>query len=103
MSILKGVLQEELERNLQKQSVFQEELKKYPKGSLCVMTVHGDKYLYRKYRKGNKIISKYIGLLDSDVAKQAYFQRDKYIQLKNDVRELKIEERKLRKVLKIYD
>ena len=103
MSILKGVLQEELERNLQKQSVFQDELNKYPKGSLCIVTVHGDKYLYRKYREGNKIISKYIGLLDSDAAKQAYFQRNKYIQLKKDVKELKEEEIKLRKVLKIYD
>ena len=33
-SVLKGVLQEELERNLQKQSVFTRELSKYKKGSL---------------------------------------------------------------------
>ena len=55
-SVLKGVLEEELERNLQKQKVFSNELAKYTKGSLVVVKVHGDRYLYRKYRDGEKII-----------------------------------------------
>ena len=39
-SVLKGVLIEELERNLQKQRVFSNELAKYPKGRSTVMNTY---------------------------------------------------------------
>ena len=101
-SVLKGVLEEELERNLQKQRVFSNELVKYPKGSLVVVKVHGDRYLYRKYRDGDKIVSTYVAPADSNEAKKAYDDRNKYIKLKRDIKELKDEEKKLRKTIKIY-
>ena len=101
-SVLKGVLVEELERNLQKQRVFSNELAKYPKGSLVVVKVHGDQYIYRKYRDGERIISVYVGPIDSDEANKAYADRDKYIKLKQDIKDLKEEEKKLRKAVKIY-
>ena len=102
-SVLKGVLIEELERNLQKQRVFSNELAKYPKGSLVAVKVHGDKYLYRKYRDGVKIVSIYVGPFKSEKAKKAYEDRDKYIKLKQDIKDLKEEEKKLRKAIEIYD
>ena len=102
-SVLKGVLEEELERNLQKQRVFSNELAKYPKGSLVIVKVHGDKYLYRKYRDGHKIVSIYVAPINSDEARKAYEDRDKYIKLKQDIKDLKEEENKLRKVIGIYD
>ena len=102
-SVLKGVLIEELERNLQKQKVFSNELAKYHKGSLVVVKVHGDQYLYRKYRDGKRIISIYVGPIKSDEAKKAYKDRNKYIKLKQDIKDLKDEEKKLRKAVEIYD
>lgn len=101
-SVLKGVLEEELERNLQKQRVFSNELAKYPKGSLVIVIVHGDRYLYRKYRDGKKIISIYVAPINSKKAKEAYENRDKYLKLKQDLKYLKEEEKKLRKVVEIY-
>ena len=101
-SVLKGVLEEELERNLQKQKVFSNELAKYPKGSLIVVKVHGDRYLYRKYRDGEKIVSVYVAPSNSDEAKKVYEARDKYIKLKQDIKDLKEEEKKLRKAIAIY-
>jgi len=101
--VLKGVLQEELERNLQRQRVFLNELQKYPKGYLFIQRMHGDEYLYRKYRKGNKIISVYIGSINSEKAKQAFKDRERYLQLKRDIKELKEEEKFLRKVINNYD
>ncbi|MBR2505447.1 MAG: hypothetical protein IKB70_00700 [Bacilli bacterium] len=101
-SVLKGVLEEELERNLQKQRVFCNELTKYPKGSLVVVKVHGDQYLYRKFRDGNKIVSIYVGPAKSAETKKAYEDRDKYLKLKQDIRDLKEEEKKIRKAVKIY-
>lgn len=101
-SVLKGVLLEELERNLQKQRVFLNEFNKYPKGSLVVVKIHGDQYLYRKYRDKDKIISNYIGPVDSEDASRAYKDREKYLKLKKDIKELKEEEKLLRKAISIY-
>ena len=101
-SVLKGVLEEELERNLQKQRVFSNEIVKYPKGSLVIVRVHGDQYLYRKYRDGDEIVSIYVGPINSEEAKKAYENREKYIKLKQDIKELKEEEKKLRKAVEIY-
>ena len=70
--VLKGVLEEELERNLQKQRVFNNELSKYPKGSLVDVIIHGDVYVYRKYREKNKVISVYIGPKNSEEVKKAF-------------------------------
>ena len=102
-SVFKSVLEEELERNLKKQVIFRNEFLKYKKGSLVISIIHGNKYLYRKYRSNNKIISEYIGLVDSDAAKEAYKNRNKYLQLKQDLKELKDEEIRLRKAIKIYN
>lgn len=101
--VLKGVLQEELERNLQKQRVFLNELLKYPKGCLFIQRIHGDEYLYRKYRNKGKIISIYIGSINSEKAKQAYKDREQYLKLKQDIKDLKEEEIFLRKVINNYD
>lgn len=102
-SVLKSVLEEELERNIHKQVVFSNELSKYPKGSLVVSSIHGDSYLYRRYREGDKIKSEYIGPIDSDEAKEAYEFRAKYIKIKKDLQNLKSEEKSLRKAIKIYN
>ena len=102
-SVLKGVLEEELNRNLQKQRVFFDEFIKYPKGSLVIVKVHDDEYVYRKHREGNKVVSKYVGPSGSDEAKKAYEQRNNYLKLKQDLKDLKIEEASLRKVIKFYD
>lgn len=101
-SVLKSVLEEELERNLRKQVVFSNELAKYPKGSLVVLKVHGDKYLYRKYRLCEKVISNYIGPVDSEESREAYRAREQFLLLKQDIKDLKDEESKLRKMIKIY-
>lgn len=101
-SVLKGVLEEELARNLQKQRVFSNELLKFKKGSLVIVRIHGDEYLYRKYREGKKIVSVYIGPVSGKDADQAYLEREKYVKLKQDIKDLKDEEKRLRKAIAIY-
>ena len=102
-NVFKSVVQDELERNLRKQVVFNNEFSKLPKGSLSVIEIHGDKYLYRKYRNNSKIISEYIGPVNSEEAKRAYKQRDDYLKIKQDLKDLKREEMDLRRFLKLYD
>ena len=102
-SALKSVLEEELERNLKKQVIFNDELEKLPKGSLSIVTIHNDEYLYRKYRKGNKVISEYIGPIDGDSSKEAYKLRERFLKLKQAIKDLKKEERYLKRALHIHD
>ena len=102
-SVFKSVVIDELERNLRKQSAFSHELSKYKKGSLSIVVIHGDKYLYRKYRQKDKVISEYIGSIDDESSKKAYEDRAKYLKLKQDIKDLEEEEKQLRRFLKIYD
>lgn len=102
-NVLKSVLIEELKRNRKKQELYAKELENYPKGSLSVVVVHGDKYLYRKMRIKNKVVGQYIGPLKSEVANKAYEQRVKYLKIKQDLKDLKEEEKVLMKAIKGYD
>ena len=102
-NVLKSVLEEELERNQRKQEVFSNELLKYHKGSLSIIKIKGKKYLYRKYRLNSKIVTEYIGSVASAEADKAIKEKEKYNNLKKDLKDLKVEEEKLKRVLKIYD
>ena len=61
MNVIKGVLIEEKQRNLQMQNSYKYEISKLPKGSVTIKRVGNKEYCYLKYRNGDKIISKYIG------------------------------------------
>ena len=60
-SALAGVLQEERARNAQMKKTLEDELEGLPKGSLVIQSKGKHEYCYLKYRKGERIISKYIG------------------------------------------
>ena len=100
--ILKGVLEEELERGKRKLRAYSETLSKCQKGSLVVNEIHGDKYIYRKQRIKNRIVSEYIGPLESDAAKKAYEDRKEYLHFRDAVRIMKREVKSLAKLVKSY-
>lgn len=97
-----AALESKLKTNIHKQNRFSIELSKLQSGSLVVITVHGDKYLYRKHREKDKIKSSYIGPLNSKEAFNAYKQRENYLKTKQEIKSLKLEEKKLRKMIDIY-
>lgn len=103
MSIFLDVMKEELERNLYKQKAFEEELKSLPKGYLSVCVINGKKYVYRKRREGNQIISEYIGVPGDENSLKAEEQRELLLMVKRSLKSLKIEEKKLRKAIKDYE
>ena len=102
MSVFQGVIEEELERNLRKQEAFKAKLSSHPKGYLSICRIGGVDYVYRKHREGKKIVSVYIGLPDSDEARKAEDDREAYLLAKRSLAELKLEEKRLRKVIKDY-
>ncbi|AIO19243.1 hypothetical protein KQ51_01366 [Candidatus Izimaplasma bacterium HR1] len=104
MSILKSVLEEELERNLRNQKSYEEILLKLPKGSIYISNRNGKEYMYRKNRLGNKIINEYIcSLSNVEKANEERQKSEEYIRVNNNIRIAKNEEKKLRKALKAYE
>ena len=103
MSIFLDVMKEELERNLYKQDSFKRQINNLPKGYLSKCVIDGKVYIYRKERKGNKIISRYIGIPGDDKVKEAEHSRDLYIKMKSALKNLEVEEKRLRKAIKDYE
>ena len=102
MSILKGVLKEELEREQKNIVAYQEMLSRYKKGYIFSQEINGKNYCYRKFREGNKIISEYIGLEGSNEAIKAREDYKERKRIESNLRKLKKEEQKLIKALKHY-
>ena len=103
MSIFLDVMKEELERNIYKQNAFQEQLNSLPKGYLSTCIINGKKYIYRKNREKNKIVSAYIGVSGDENVLKAIRDRELYLSLKKSLKTLKNEEIKLRKAIKEYE
>ena len=61
MSVIVGVLLEEKERSLAMQSQYQKEISALPKGSIVKKVKRGRAYFYLTYRRGDKVVSDYVG------------------------------------------
>ena len=102
MTILESVLNEELERVKSHISSYEEMLSSMPKGYISIVKVSGKCFAYLKWRDGNKIKSKYIGLEGSKEeldSREIYFERKR---IETNLRKSKEEEKKLRKALRSY-
>lgn len=102
MSIFQGVMEEELERNLRKQDAFRVELAKHSKGYLSICHIVGCDYVYRKHRDDKRIVSVYIGPAGSEKANDAQKEREAYLLARRSLKDLKEEEKRLRKAIKDY-
>ena len=103
MSILKGVLQEEiarLERNIKS---YSEMLLSLPKGSIFIRKMGGSSFAYRKWKENGKVVSQYLGNVnDVEVQKQIELSGE-YKRIKGNIQVAKQELLKLRKAYKIYE
>ena len=96
MSILMGVLKEELERLERQEVAYEADLQKVVKGYISKKNVRGKLSYYLQHRDGNKIVSKYISVQDLPEI-EAQVRRRK--QLEASLRRVKEDQKKLRKVL----
>lgn len=104
MSILKGVLEEELKRNLRNQKEYENRLKELPKGSIYISNRKGKEYMYRKNRVGESIVNEYVCALSNVLkAKEEREKSEEYRRLNENLKIAKKEESKLRKALKAYE
>ena len=68
MSVLSVLITKERTRNKNMIAEYTRELETLPKGSVKPKTVNGHVYYYLVFRKGNKVVSKYIGKDEKFVA-----------------------------------
>ena len=99
-TVIRGVLEEELERNGRMKKRYLDEIEQLPKGSVMLRKIGNQEYFYLKYRENNKVISKYIGQkteIDIKEIKEKILKR-KHIEgvLKN----LSLEEKEILKALR---
>ena len=102
MSILEGVLREELERIQRNIASYESLLSSLPKGYLFEQQIGGRTYCYRKRREGARIVSEYVGPSGSQEAKKAREDHVERNRLESNLRSLRKEEAKLFKALRHY-
>ena len=102
MSVLEGVLKEELERIQRNIISYQSLLASLPKGYLFEQRLKSKVYCYRKRREGDKIVSEYVGPVDSPEAKKAAEDYEQRKRIDKNLRMMRKEEAKLIKALRHY-
>lgn len=103
MTVLEGVLREELGRLESNLLAFKEKLSHLPRGTIYISKVYNSSFVYRKRKEGGKVISEYIGPLSDNRSQQAIEQAKDYKRLKKMISDGNKELAKLRKAVKVYD
>jgi len=65
-TVFYGVVEEEKERNLERQEAYREEIKKLPRGYLVIKKRGDKKYHCLQYRDGLRTVTKYLKI-DTDI------------------------------------
>lgn len=99
-SVVKGVLQEELDRSVSLKEKYEKKLCEYPLGYLLERKVGGKIYHYLSYREGERIRQKYLGPLPpEEIKKYKDWIKDKKA-LKLQLAEVKVNIKYLERLLK---
>lgn len=96
MSILMGVLQEELDRLDRQEVAFRRDLQEVVKGYISKKVINGKEYFYLQRKENGKVISKYIAANELPEV-EAQIRRRKL--LEEGLRRIKEDRKKLKKIL----
>lgn len=93
MNILDNVLYEEILKKEAKIKAYKLSLQELPKGCLFVRKTNSGNYVYRKWREENKVLTEYLGKLDSSKTVLRIKEMNEYkllkIKLDKEVKEVK--------------
>ena len=103
MSVIQGVLLEEIQR-LERNIGFHEEiLKSLPSGSLFIRRMGSSSFAYLKQKVNGRVISKYLGNINDKEVQKQIEDNKKYKRLKADLKVACLELNKLKKAYKAYE
>jgi len=99
-TIIKGILEDELERTRRMLNTYVEKYNSLKKGSIYVRTIGGSRYSYLSYRDGKKVISEYIGPAGCKEEKNIKDQIEERKRIKNLIKDMKLEQKEIERALK---
>ena len=99
-SVVKGVLQEELDRSLSLKEKYERKLDEYPQGYLLERKMGEKVYHYLSYREGERIRQKYLGALSPEEIKKYKDQIKDKKALRQQLSEVKANIKYLERLLK---
>lgn len=103
MSVLEGVLLEEINRLEKNILNYEKMLQSLPRGSLFIRKMGGSSFAYRKRKENGLVVSEYLGNINDDLVKKEIELSKDYKRIKNNLVLSKKELMKLRKAFKAYD
>lgn len=103
MSVLQGVLFEEIERLERVISNYKEKLYSLPRGSIFVRKMGKSSFVYRKRKENGAVISEYLGNFDDQEVKKQIELSEEYKRVKQNIRSASMELEKLKRAYKVYD
>ena len=97
MQLIYSILEEERKRNEYMLERYEKELSLLPKGKITPKITKANTYYYLKYREGQKVCAKYIGMNEENIALvKEQLERRKVVE--RIVKELKEEQAKIKKM-----
>lgn len=103
MSVLSSVLQDEIDRLESNVLALKQKLLALPKGSVSIIKKYNSYFAYRKYREGNKILTKYIGPLNEAKTQDEINKINDYKRIKTMIASSKQEICKIKRALIEYE
>lgn len=97
MSIVKDILEEEKNRLIELRNQLVDEIAHHPKGSISIKKRGNKNYCYQVFRKGKRIIFRYLGKDNSD---KVIFLKEQIQKRKNLEQRLKQIKQNLKEVLR---
>ena len=103
MSVIQGVLFEEIQRLEKNISFHKEILKSLPSGALFIRKMGNSSFAYLKEKVQGHVVSKYLGNINDKEVQKQIEDNQKYKRLKADLKVACLELNKLKKAYKAYE
>lgn len=100
MSIIKGILKEELARLEDLFVFYEKKMSEFPRGSVSVKERNGKRYVYLAHREDKKIVFKYIGKDVPEVRQALNEQLRQRKELRSKLRQVKENLKEVRRSLR---
>ena len=100
MSVLQGILLDEINRQERNIAGYKNLLKSLPRGTIFIRKIGNQSFAYRKRKENGKVVSEYLGNIESQKAKDEILRSEDY---KNIKHELAIATRELERLRKAYN
>jgi len=100
VSIIRNILIEELERNLEMQKSYKEQIEALPKGKIILKKIKSREYFYLLYRDHDKVKTDYLGSKDKFKTDDLQDKIDQRRYFQETLDKLLLEEKEIRKILR---